>query len=64
MRQNRLLGDAVKVVPAEPAAAAEAVTSLLADGAERARMGAIGRERMGGPGGAAAIAAAVRALCG
>jgi uncharacterized protein (TIGR03492 family) len=62
MRQRRLLGDAVKVVPEAPAAAAQAVAALLADERERARMGSLGRERMGGPGGAAAIAAAVRAL--
>lgn len=62
MRQRRLLGAAVKVVPTDPAAAASAVAALLSDAAELARMGAAGRERMGGPGGAAAIAAAARAL--
>jgi uncharacterized protein (TIGR03492 family) len=64
MRQRRLLGDAVKFVPTDPAAAASAVAALLDDGAELARMGAAGRQRMGGPGGAAAIAAALRALAG
>jgi uncharacterized protein (TIGR03492 family) len=62
MRQRRLLGEAVKVVPASPEAGAAAVAALLADPPALARMAAIGRERMGGPGGAAAIAAAVRAL--
>jgi uncharacterized protein (TIGR03492 family) len=62
MRQRRLLGEAVKVVPASPDAAAAAVAALLGDGAELARMGASGRERRGGPGGAAAIAAAVAVL--
>ncbi len=64
MRQRRLLGDAVAIVPEDPAAAAAAVGALLGDEARRARMGAAGRARMGGPGGAAAIAAAVRGLAG
>ncbi len=64
MRQRHLLGAAVKVVPSDPPSAAAALERLLSDGAELARMGATGRERMGGPGGAEAIAAAVRALAG
>ncbi len=63
-RQVGLLGDALLVVPGDPAAAAEAVASLLADPPRRARMGAVGRERMGGPGGARAIAHAIVALAG
>lgn len=61
-RQMGLLGDALLIVPGEPARAADAVASLLADDVRRVRMGAVGRERMGGPGGARAIAQAVAAL--
>jgi hypothetical protein len=63
-RQMGLLGDALLIVPGDPERAADAVAALLADGARRARMGAVGRERMGGPGGARAIARAVAALAG
>jgi uncharacterized protein (TIGR03492 family) len=59
MRQRRLLGDALATVPADPDAAAEIVAGILADRSQYARMQAAGRERMGGPGGAAAIAQAV-----
>jgi tetraacyldisaccharide 4'-kinase len=61
-RQVGLLGDALQIVPGEPRAAAEAIGALLADDLRRARMGAVGRERMGGPGGARAIAQALAAL--
>ena len=63
-RQMGLLGDALLVVPGEPARAADAVAELLADDVRRARMGDVGRSRMGGPGGARAIAQAVAALAG
>jgi hypothetical protein len=60
MRQQRLLGGALLIVPGEPAAAAvEAVCALLGDPVRLQTMGATGRARMGGAGGAAAIAAAV-----
>jgi len=59
MRQERLLGDALLVLPGDPAQAADAVTALLGDPARLAHMGATGRERMGGAGGAAAIARAI-----
>jgi hypothetical protein len=62
MRQERLLDGALLVVPG--AGAAEAVTGLLADPGRLATMAAIGRERMGPPGGARAIAAAVAELAG
>jgi uncharacterized protein (TIGR03492 family) len=62
MRQGRLLGDALALVPGDPTAAAAALCDLLDDPARRARMGAIGRERMGPPGGAAAIAGAIAGL--
>ncbi len=61
-RQVDLLGDALLVVPGEPAAAADAVQALLEDDVRRAHMGAVGRDRMGGPGGARAIAHAVAEL--
>jgi hypothetical protein len=63
-RQMALLGDALLIVPGEPGLAAAAVAELLADDVRRARMGAVGRDRMGGPGGARAIAASVVALAG
>jgi hypothetical protein len=59
MRQERLLGQAMLVVPGEPAAATEAIVALLNDPARLARMRAAGPERMGAPGGAAAIAGAI-----
>ena len=63
-RQMGLLGDALTIVPGDPARAADAVAALLADDVRRARMGDVGRERMGGPGGARTIAQAVSALAG
>jgi uncharacterized protein (TIGR03492 family) len=62
MRQRGLLGDALALVPSEPEAGAAALAELLADAPRLARMTAAGRERMGGPGGAAAIARAVLEL--
>ena len=62
MRQERLLADALLVVPGEPAAATAAVVALLNDPGRLARMGAAGRERMGPSGGAAAIARAIAEL--
>ena len=61
VRQTGLLGEALAIVPGEPGAAAEAIAELLAE-PRRIRMGSIGRERMGRPGGARAIASAVAAL--
>ena len=55
VEQQRLLGDALAVA-AGPDEAGEAAAVLLADPAERNRRGEAGRERQGGPGGAAAIA--------
>ncbi|MBV8371070.1 MAG: hypothetical protein JO036_19320 [Candidatus Eremiobacteraeota bacterium] len=63
-RQIALLGEALLVVPGAPEAAAAALDALAGDELRRARMGAIGRERMGGPGGARAIAHAVAELAG
>ena len=59
MRQHGLLGDALVVLPGDSAQAAADLESLLDDAPRRARMGAQGRERMGGPGGAHAIARAI-----
>lgn len=54
--QHRLLGDAL-VPAADWEAAAEWTARLLRHADERARRGAVGRERMGPPGGVPAIAA-------
>ena len=62
MRQRRLLGDAIAIVPAEPAAAARELERLLDDEATRSAMRRAGLERLGPPGGASAIARAVVAL--
>ncbi len=62
MRQERLLGDAMLVVPETPGAATDAVVDLLGDTVRLDRMRAAGPARMGAPGGAAAIAAAIVAL--
>jgi len=61
-RQVGLLGDALLVVPDDAEAAAAAIAALLLDEPRRARMGAVGRERMGAPGGARTIAAVVAGL--
>jgi hypothetical protein len=63
-RQVGLLGEALAIVPGEPERAADAVAALLRDEGRRRLMGAVGRERMGGPGGARAIAEAVVGLAG
>jgi len=60
-RQSGLLGDAMTIVPGDPVEAAAAIAELLADPARLARMGGTGRERMGQPGGAHAIAQAILA---
>lgn len=61
-RQMGLLGDALAIVSGDPARAAETIGALVGDEVRRARMGAVGRDRMGGPGGAAAIARGLAAL--
>jgi uncharacterized protein (TIGR03492 family) len=58
-RQRGLLGEALALVPSEPEAGSAVLADLLADDARLARMAAAGRERMGGSGGAAAIAGAI-----
>jgi uncharacterized protein (TIGR03492 family) len=59
MRQRKLLGDALAIVPADPSAAAAEIAALLRDAARCARMRAAGPARMGPPGGARAIGEAV-----
>ena len=54
--QERLLGGAVAYISDFPAGVSREVSWLLAHPAERERRGAIGRERMGPPGGAKNIA--------
>ena len=62
MRQQKLLGDALLVAPADDDSFARAVLALLADPQRMAAMGAAGRTRMGGPGASLAIADAALAL--
>jgi uncharacterized protein (TIGR03492 family) len=54
-RQSRLLGGAVQPCR-DPAELQRRLRELLADGAERRRLGAIGRRRMGAAGGSARLA--------
>jgi hypothetical protein len=61
-RQMGLLGEALLIAPGVAQAAAAQVAALLADEPRRLRMAAVGRERMGGAGGARTIARAVVAL--
>lgn len=62
-RQEGLLGDALIVCGGNENDAVQSVRALLADPARLARMGRIGRERMGPPGAAIAIAREVVAVC-
>ncbi|MDQ6766453.1 MAG: lipid-A-disaccharide synthase-related protein [Candidatus Eremiobacteraeota bacterium] len=57
MRQKRLLGDALLVLPAQPQLFAAEVVRLIDDSQRMLHMSAVGRERMGRPGGASAVAA-------
>jgi uncharacterized protein (TIGR03492 family) len=59
MRQRRLLGDALLLVPARPEEAAASLGALLDDPERLRAMSVAGRARMGAPGGAEAIARAV-----
>ncbi len=59
MRQHGLLGRCARGLPGDVASAAAGLGALLDDAPRRATMGAHGRERMGAPGGARAIARAV-----
>ncbi len=59
MRQQGLLGEALTVLPADVEVASNGVLHLLENESQRAAMRAVGRARMGPPGGAAAIARAI-----
>jgi uncharacterized protein (TIGR03492 family) len=59
MRQRRLLGEALRIVSADPVDAARELEALLDDPGRLAVMSAAGRQRMGPPGGARAIAQAI-----
>lgn len=48
--EQRFFGEARIAVPGEPRVIADALSRLLEDDEERLRLGAIGRERIGGPG--------------
>lgn len=61
-RQKGLLGEAVEVVEDRPEVIVAALSRLLRDPQERQRRGAVGRERMGPPGGAARMAAWIESL--
>lgn len=63
-RQAGLLGGALLIAGGGVHDAAQAVEALLHDAPRRARMGTIGRDRMGPPGGAAAIARQIEMLAG
>jgi len=63
MRQQRLLGDALLVLPAhDDEAFARGIVALIDDAPRREAMARAGRERMGGAGAAARIAQAVLAV--
>ena len=59
MRQRKLLDGALAIVPSNPSAAAREILALIDDPKRRAEMSSTGHERMGEPGGAAAIARAI-----
>ncbi len=61
-RQAQLLGEALVTISGDPLQAASQVAELLDDPARRARLGAIGRARMGAPGGARRIAGRIAGL--
>ena len=60
-RQSGLLGEALAIFPGDERAVAS-VRDLLRDDTRRKRMGAVGRARMGAPGGARRIAERVVAV--
>jgi uncharacterized protein (TIGR03492 family) len=60
MRQGRLLGEALRVVNQDPTLASRAILEVLDSAELREHMATVGRERMGPPGGVAAIATRLR----
>lgn len=63
-RQAGLLGEALLIAQRDVEPAARSVRDILADGERRAKMAAAGKARMGGPGGARAIAERIAGLAG
>jgi uncharacterized protein (TIGR03492 family) len=61
MRQGRLLGEALRVVLDDVESASQAILELIDSPELREHMSRVGRERMGGSGGAAAIAEIIAA---
>ena len=59
--EQKLFGDARTVVPAEASAIGAALRHLLGNDEERRRLGALGRQRIGGPGAMQAIVEALEA---
>ena len=59
--EQRLFGEAHIAVPGDADAVAQALGRLLGSADERARLGAIGRERIGGPGAIDEVLATLRA---
>jgi uncharacterized protein (TIGR03492 family) len=62
-RQAQLLGEALLIVPRDVAEGARAVGELLRDPQRREAMAKVGRDRMGPPGAARAIAERIVQLC-
>jgi uncharacterized protein (TIGR03492 family) len=62
-RQAQLLGDALLIVPRDISEGARAIAALLRDPRRRDAMSKAGRERMGPPGAARAIAERIVQLC-
>ena len=59
-RQKRLLGDSICLLERDPVEVAEKVLDILTDPSLQERMGQIGRQRMGVPGGAEKIALRIK----
>jgi uncharacterized protein (TIGR03492 family) len=57
--QQKLLGESVRVVEQNPETVAREILHILTDSTLREQMAKVGRERMGGPGGARRIAAMI-----
>ena len=58
--QKRLLGDSISLVKREPSVTAGEILKILTDASIKEKMGAIGHERMGEPGGARKIALQIK----
>lgn len=63
-RQKKLLGEALSLVPSEPLTVAHEMWDILRDEERYRRMAAVGRERMGQPGGADRVVREIRTLLG